>query len=278
MIGPAPPPAGPGEPSRAAPGAAAEAGHRSERPEIVRLEHVSRIYRVGTSEVRALDDVTLHIHAGDFLALMGPSGSGKSTLLNVIGCLDRPTSGTYLLEGSPVQSLSEDRLAEVRRRTMAFIFQAYHLVPRMTAERNVELPLILSGVDPRERRERAREALRSVGLEGRASHRPDQLSGGERQRVAIARAMVTRPRMLLADEPTGNLDSRTGGEIVALLEGLNADGLTIALVTHDPGVGSHARRLLRMRDGTLHSDAPPEAPGQARPAAIVPPAAGAPAP
>lgn len=241
-----------------------EAGHRSEQPEIVRLENVSRIYSVGSSEVRALDDVTLHIHAGDFVALMGPSGSGKSTLLNVIGCLDRPTSGRYVLEGEPVQSLSEERLADVRRRTMAFIFQAYHLVPRMTAERNVELPLILSGVEPSERRERARAALESVGLAGRARHRPDQLSGGERQRVAIARAMVTRPRLLLADEPTGNLDSRTGGEIVAILESLNAAGLTIALVTHDPGVACHARRLLRMRDGKLLSDAPPEAAMEAR--------------
>lgn len=232
---------------------------RPERPEVIRLENVTRLYRVGSSEVRALDGVSLQVRAGDFLALMGPSGSGKSTLLNVIGCLDRPTSGTYLLEGEPVQALSEDRLAEVRRRTMAFIFQAYHLVPRMTAARNVELPLILSGVEPRERRERARAALESVGLAGRASHRPDQLSGGERQRVAIARAMVTKPRVLLADEPTGNLDSRTGAEIVAILNSLNAAGLTIALVTHDPGVASHAGRLLRMRDGRLLSDAPPGA-------------------
>ena len=234
-------------------------GVRPERPEVIRLEDVSRVYLVGSSEVRALDGVSLRIRAGEFVALMGPSGSGKSTLLNVIGCLDRPTSGAYFLDGEPVQALSEDRLAEVRRRTMAFIFQAYHLVPRMTAERNVELPLILSGVEPRERRERARAALESVGLGGRARHRPDQLSGGERQRVAIARAMVTKPRVLLADEPTGNLDSRTGAEIVAILESLNAGGLTIALVTHDPGVASHAGRLLRMRDGRLHSDAPPEA-------------------
>jgi putative ABC transport system ATP-binding protein len=238
---------------------AAEAGHLSERPEIVRLENVTRVYKVGDSEVRALDGVSLHVHAGDFVALMGPSGSGKSTLLNVIGCLDRPTSGSYLLEGEPVQGLSEDRLAEVRRRTMAFIFQAYHLVPRMNAARNVELPLILAGVPLDERRERVRAALDSVGLSGRARHRPDQLSGGERQRVAIARAMVTRPRVLLADEPTGNLDSRTGAEIVALLVRLNADGLTIALVTHDAGVASHARRLVRMLDGRLLSDAPPDA-------------------
>ena len=253
------------------PGPASEAGHRSGSAEIVRLQDVSRIYHVGTAEVRALDGVTLHIHAGDFVALMGPSGSGKSTLLNVIGCLDRPTSGTYLLEGEPLQALSEDRLAEVRRRTMAFIFKAYHLVPRMTAERNGELPLILAGVEGRERRERARAALESVGLAERSGHRPDQLSGGERQRVAIARAMVTRPRVLLADEPTGNLDSKTGLEIVALLEDLNAGGLTIALVTHDPGVASHARRLLRMRDGRLLSDAPPPAvPGGAGAGSAVP--------
>ena len=236
-----------------------EAGHASANPEIIRLEHVSRVYAVGESEVRALDDVSLHIHRGDFVALMGPSGSGKSTLLNVIGCLDTPTSGVYLLDGEAVQGLSEDRLADIRRVKLGFIFQSYHLVPRMSAARNVELPLILAGVDPKERRERARGALESVGLLHRAGHRPDQLSGGERQRVAIARATVTRPELLLADEPTGNLDSRTGAEIVALLERLNREGLTILLVTHDPGVAAHARRLLTLHDGRLTSDAPPVA-------------------
>jgi putative ABC transport system ATP-binding protein len=191
------------------------------------------------------------------VALMGPSGSGKSTLLNLIGCLDTPTSGVYRLDGEAVQGLSEDRLADIRRTKLGFIFQSYHLVPRMSAARNVELPLILAGVEPRERRARAASALQSVGLGHRAGHRPDQLSGGERQRVAIARAMVTKPSLLLADEPTGNLDSRTGAEIVSLLEGLNRNGLTILLVTHDPGVAAHARRLLTLHDGRLTSDAPP---------------------
>jgi putative ABC transport system ATP-binding protein len=234
-----------------------EAGHVSANPEIIRLEHLTRVYPVGDTEVRALDDVSLHIHRGDFVALMGPSGSGKSTLLNLIGCLDTPTSGVYRLDGEAVQGLSEDRLADIRRKKLGFIFQSYHLVPRMSAARNVELPLILAGVEPRERRARAAAALESVGLGHRAGHRPDQLSGGERQRVAIARAMVSKPSLLLADEPTGNLDSRTGAEIVALLEGLNRDGLTILLVTHDPGVAAHARRLLTLHDGRLTSDAPP---------------------
>jgi putative ABC transport system ATP-binding protein len=239
-----------------------EAGHRSANPELIQLENVTRIYQVGETEVRALDGVTLHIHQGDFVALMGPSGSGKSTLLNVVGCLDPPTSGVYRLAGEEVQGLSESRLAEIRQKKIGFIFQSYHLVPRMTALRNVELPMILAGVEPRERRERARAALEPLGMTHRAQHRPDQLSGGECQRVAIARAMVERPSILLADEPTGNLDSKTGEEIITLLEGLNREGLTIVLVTHDPRIAAHARRLLLMRDGRLLSDAPPEAAAQ----------------
>jgi putative ABC transport system ATP-binding protein len=198
-----------------------------------------------------LNDVSLTIEQGEFVALMGPSGSGKSTLLNVLGCLDTPTSGSYFLEGEPVQSLSEDRLAEVRQKKIGFIFQAYHLVPRMTSARNVELPLIFAGVESRLRRRKIEAALERVGLTPRRHHRPSQLSGGERQRVAIARAMAMEPSILLADEPTGNLDTRSGGEIVALLERLNAGGLTVVLVTHDPNVASHARRTLRMRDGRL---------------------------
>jgi len=234
-----------------------EVGHLSARPELIQLENVSRVYRVGEAEVRALDGVTLHIHQGDFVALMGPSGSGKSTLLNVIGCLDTPTSGIYRLAGEEVQGLSESRLAEIRQKKIGFIFQSYHLIPRMTALRNVELPMIIAGVDPKERRERARAALEPLGMARRAKHRPDQLSGGECQRVAIARAIVERPSILLADEPTGNLDSKTGEEIITLLEGLNRDGLTIVLVTHDPRIAAHARRLLLMRDGQLLSDATP---------------------
>jgi len=218
---------------------------------IIELDRVSRVYQVGESEVRALDDVSLDIVAGEFTAIMGPSGSGKSTMLNVLGCLDTPTSGSYVLDGEPVEKLSEDQLAEVRQRKIGFIFQSYHLVGRMTAARNVELPLIFAGVDPRARRDKVQVALDAVGLARRMTHRPDQLSGGERQRVAIARAMVMEPRILLADEPTGNLDTKSGEEIVALLERLNAAGLTLVLVTHDPRVASHARRVLRMRDGRI---------------------------
>ena len=237
--------------------AAPEAGHRSDQPELIQLESVSRIYPMGEGQVRALDRVTLHVHQGDFVALMGPSGSGKSTLLNIIGLLDTPTSGVYRLDGEEVQNLSETRLAEIRQKKIGFIFQSYHLVPRMTALRNVELPLILAGVDPKERRARALGALEPLGMAGRAHHRPDQLSGGERQRVAIARAMVGLPSTLLADEPTGNLDTKTGDEIISLLERLNHGGLTILLVTHDPRVAARAKRLLQMRDGRLLSDAPP---------------------
>ncbi len=224
---------------------------RAEGEAIIRLDHVSRVYQVGESEVRALDDVSLTIARGEFAAIMGPSGSGKSTMLNVLGCLDTPTSGSYVLDGEAVEKLSDDQLAEVRQRKIGFIFQSYHLVGRMTAARNVELPLIFAGVEPRVRHERVTAALESVGLARRMRHRPDQLSGGERQRVAIARAMVMEPRILLADEPTGNLDTRSGEEIVALIERLNAAGLTLVLVTHDPHVAAHARRVLRMRDGQI---------------------------
>ena len=227
---------------------------------LIHLDHVVRDYLVGETTVHALDGVTLSVDRGAFVALRGPSGSGKSTLLNVIGCLDTPTAGAYILDGQAVQSLSEDALADIRRRRIGFIFQAYHLVPRMTAMRNVELPLILSGVEPKERQERIVRALDSVGLAHRRFHRPDQLSGGERQRVAIARAMVTEPSILLADEPTGNLDSKAGGEIVALLERLNGAGLTIVLVTHDPTVASHAQRIITLHDGKIVRDAPPERP------------------
>jgi len=221
---------------------------------VIRLDHVVRNYEVGDSVVHALDDVSLEIARGDFVALMGPSGSGKSTLLNILGCLDTPTSGAYVLDGAPVQGLTETQLAEVRQKKIGFIFQAYHLVARMTAARNVELPMIFAGIEPRIRREKVTHSLEAVGLARRIHHRPDQLSGGERQRVAIARAMVMEPSILLADEPTGNLDSKSGEEIVKLLLELNANGLTIVLVTHDPRIGSRARRVLRMRDGKLATD------------------------
>jgi len=229
-------------------------------PDLIRLDDVSRVYRVGESEVRALDHVNAVVGRGEFIAVTGPSGSGKSTLLQVLGCLDSPTSGRYLLDGEPVEALSEERLARIRQRAVGFVFQSYHLIPRMTAARNVELPLILAGIDPAERRERVAAALHAVGLATRAGHRPDQLSGGERQRVAIARAMILRPRILLADEPTGNLDTRMGDEIMRTLEQFHAQGLTIVVVTHDPQVAARAQRTIRMRDGRIVDGAGEEAP------------------
>ena len=231
-----------------APGAAARADPGDE---VIRLDGVTRVFQVGDSEVRALDGVSLVVRRGESIALMGPSGSGKSTLLNVLGCLDTPTAGRYVLDGEAVERLTDDQLADVRQRRIGFVFQAYHLVARMTAARNVELPMIFAGVPPLERRRRAVEALATVGLDRRTTHRPDQLSGGERQRVAIARATVMRPSILLADEPTGNLDTKSGDEILAALQALNASGLTLVIVTHDPRVAARAGRLLRMRDGRL---------------------------
>jgi len=221
---------------------------------VIRLDHVSRLYSMGDAVVHALDDVSLTIHHGEFIAVMGPSGSGKSTLLNVLGCLDTPTSGTYQLDGESVEKLSEDTLAHVRQKKISFVFQTFQLVSRMSAQRNVELPMIFAGVVQEERVRRAREALQSVGLAERMRHRPDEMSGGERQRVAIARAIVMKPAILLADEPTGNLDSTAGKGIVDLLQQLNTEGLCIVLVTHDPNVAQEAQRILRMRDGRLETD------------------------
>ena len=239
---------GPGE-GAGAPGTVPEAAAASGGESVILLADVTRVFQVGDSEVRALDGVSLDVRRGESIALMGPSGSGKSTLLNVLGCLDTPTGGRYVLDGEAVEKLTEDQLADVRQRKIGFVFQAYHLVARMTALRNVELPMIFAGVPPAERRRRAQEALVSVGLAKRLTHRPEQLSGGERQRVAIARATVMRPSILLADEPTGNLDTKSGDEILAVLDRLNSEGLTLVIVTHDPRVGARARRLLRMRDG-----------------------------
>jgi putative ABC transport system ATP-binding protein len=218
---------------------------------VIRLEHVSRVFQVGETEVRALDDVSEHIRPGEHVAIMGPSGSGKSTLLNVIGCLDRPTSGRYVLDGREVSALDDGALTEVRRNVIGFVFQAFHLVPRLTAAENVELPMVFAGVARAERRERTAAGLSAVGLTGRADHRPDQLSGGERQRVAIARAMVMRPRVLLADEPTGNLDSTSGAQVLDLLDHLHAEGLTLVAVTHDPNVARRAERVIVMVDGHI---------------------------
>jgi putative ABC transport system ATP-binding protein len=218
---------------------------------VIELETIERDFVVGDSVVRALRGVSLTIPDGDYCSIMGPSGSGKSTLLNVLGCLDRPTSGTYRLDGVDVSSLDDDALSAIRGHRIGFVFQFYHLVPRLTAAANVELPMIFAGVERRERAERVSRALASVGLTPRARHLSEQLSGGERQRVALARAVVMGPSVLLADEPTGNLDSAAGAEIVALLEGMNARGLTLIVVTHDPDVGRRARHRLRLVDGAI---------------------------
>jgi putative ABC transport system ATP-binding protein len=218
---------------------------------VIRLEHVARVFPVGDSEVRALDDVTEHVAAGEHVAIMGPSGSGKSTLLNVIGCLDRPTSGRYVLDGREVSGLDDAQLTLVRREVIGFVFQSFHLVPRLTAAENVELPMVFAAVPREERHARVRAGLDAVGLAARMDHRPDQLSGGERQRVAMARAMVMRPRLLLADEPTGNLDSRSGQQVLEMLDRLHADGLTLVVVTHDPNVARRADRVILMRDGRI---------------------------
>jgi putative ABC transport system ATP-binding protein len=218
---------------------------------VIELEEVSRIYRVGEGEVHALKNVSLTIERGEHVALVGPSGSGKSTLLHIVGCLDRPTCGRYLLEGREVGTLSEEERSLIRRHRIGFVFQFFHLLPRLSALGNVELPMLFAGTAPEERRERASLALKAVGLSHRAEHRPDQLSGGERQRVAIARAVVMDPAVLLADEPTGNLDRASAGEVMELIEGMNAKGLTLVVVTHDPAIAERAKRVVRMDDGAI---------------------------
>jgi putative ABC transport system ATP-binding protein len=221
---------------------------------VIELTGVSRTWEVGGRPVHALRDVTLSIGAGEYVSVMGPSGSGKSTLLSLLGGLDRPTAGSYRFEGREVASLPDEELSRLRRERIGFVFQSFHLVPRMTALENVALPLLLAGVAPKERTARAAEALASVGLSPRLDHRPDQLSGGEKQRVCLARAVVTRPGLVLADEPTGNLDSASGAEIVALLERLHASGITLLVVTHDAGIGGRARRRVRLADGRVVGD------------------------
>ena len=224
---------------------------------MISLTGVCRTWEVGGRPVPALRDVTLSVAAGEYLTVMGPSGSGKSTLLSILGGLDRPTAGSYLFEGREVASLPDDELSRLRRERIGFVFQSFHLVPRMTARENVALPLVLAGVPAGERLARADAALEAVGLAPRATHRPDQLSGGEKQRVCLARAVVTRPGLILADEPTGNLDSASGAEIVALLERLHAGGLTLVVVTHDAGIGARAPRNVRLADGRVVGDGPP---------------------
>ncbi|HVG92885.1 MAG TPA: ABC transporter ATP-binding protein [Planctomycetota bacterium] len=226
---------------------------------MVRLEGVTRTYRQGAVTVEALKAVTIDVERGEYVALMGPSGSGKSTLLHVLGCLDRPTSGTYLLDGNDVTRLDDVALARVRNGHIGFVFQRFHLLRDETAIRNVELPLLYAGLPRAERRRRAGEALASVGLGAREAHRPGQLSGGEQQRVALARALVKSPRLLLADEPTGNLDSAAGASVLRLLDDLNAGGVTVILITHDPVVAAHGRRHLSIRDGVVSEVGPPVA-------------------
>jgi putative ABC transport system ATP-binding protein len=220
----------------------------------IELSGIERVFTLGDSQVHALHAVSLAIEAGEYVAVMGPSGSGKSTLLNLLGLLDRPNAGTYRLEGRDVTTLTPDEQAEVRRRRIGFVFQSFHLVPRLTAAENVALPLMLAGMPPAERNPRVAAALKNFGLDARAGHRPEELSGGQRERVAIARATIMRPAMILADEPTGNLDRATGQDVTALLEELNASGVTLIVVTHDPVMGGRARRRLMMEDGALVAD------------------------
>jgi putative ABC transport system ATP-binding protein len=223
---------------------------------IIEIRSLAKIYGKADVAVRALVDIDLDVDEGEFVAVMGPSGSGKTTLMNILGCLDRPTAGSYRLLGEEVAALGRDRLAEVRNRTLGFVFQSYCLLPRTSALDNVQLPLVYSGVPARERRQRAAEALARVGLAERMAHHPSELSGGQQQRVAIARALVNRPRLILADEPTGNLDSRTSLEILALFQELGRAGITIIYVTHEPDIAGYASRVVVVKDGVIERDAP----------------------
>ncbi len=221
---------------------------------LIELANIERRFQLGDTTVNALAGLNLQIEAGEYVAVMGPSGSGKSTLLNLLGLLDRPQSGTYRLENRDVTTLTADEQAKVRSSRIGFVFQSFHLVPRLTAAENIALPMTLAGIAPAEREKRVAQALKDFGLENRADHKPDQLSGGQRQRVAIARATIMQPPLILADEPTGNLDRHTGDEVIHLLEELNGRGVTLIIVTHDSTLGSRARRQLMMEDGRLKSD------------------------
>jgi putative ABC transport system ATP-binding protein len=221
---------------------------------VIRIEQITKEYTMGHTTVRALKGVDLSIQRNEYLAVMGPSGSGKSTLMNMLGCLDTPTTGRYEFNGRDVAAMEDDELAEIRNKEIGFVFQTFNLLPRSTGLENVELPLIYANISRDERRMRAEQALQAVGLGDRMGHKPNELSGGQRQRVAIARALVNHPSIILADEPTGNLDSKTGQEIMALLENLYANGHTIVVVTHEENVARHARRIVRLRDGAIESD------------------------
>ncbi len=221
---------------------------------MIELERITKVYQMGQQQVYALRGVSLTVERGEFVAIMGPSGSGKSTLMNILGCLDQPTDGRYRLGGRDVAEMNDDQLARIRNRQVGFVFQQFNLLPRTPALQQVALPLVYAGVGRAERRRRAQAALEAVGLGDRLHHRPDELSGGQQQRVAIARALVNRPSILMADEPTGNLDSRSGAEILDMLTQLHAEGMTVIMVTHDPGVARRAQRILRIHDGRLVAD------------------------
>ncbi len=221
---------------------------------MIELKAIHRIFNVGDQQVHALNDISLTIRGGEYLSIMGPSGSGKSTLLNLIGLLDQPTSGEYSLNEQKTTTLNDDQQAEVRRNQIGFVFQFFHLIPRLTAMENIELPLVLAGMPVAERRQRVEKILNALGIEDRAHHKPEQLSGGQRQRVAIARATIMQPAVLLADEPTGNLDSTAGDEVVEVLETLNRQGITLIVVTHDAALGARAQREIKMFDGCIVSD------------------------
>jgi putative ABC transport system ATP-binding protein len=225
-------------------------------PVVIAIENVTKLYKMGDETIHALRGVSLEIRRNEYLAIMGPSGSGKSTLMNMLGCLDTPTSGRYDFTGRSVAGMDDNELAEIRNREIGFVFQTFNLLPRSDALRNVELPLIYAGMKPVERQARAREALENVGLSDRMHHRPNELSGGQRQRVAVARALVNHPSIILADEPTGNLDSKTGLEIMALFERLYEEGNTLIVVTHEEDIARYARRIVRLRDGRIESDQP----------------------
>ena len=222
--------------------------------EIIRLEDICRIYRVGSQEVRALDGVSLSVYKNEYVAIMGPSGSGKSTLMNILGCLDSPDSGRYVLNGVDVSEMDDGELADARNREIGFVFQSFNLLPRYNALENVALPMVYAGVPAGERREKAAQALRSVGLEDRMDHRPNELSGGQRQRVALARALINNPSIILADEPTGNLDTHTSVEIMRLFDEIYRNGNTVIVVTHEEDIAAYAHRVIRLRDGRIESD------------------------
>ncbi len=221
---------------------------------LIDIRDITKVYEMGQEQVHALSGINLGVERGEYLAIMGPSGSGKSTLMNLIGCLDTPTSGSYVLNGREVARMTDDELAAIRNQEIGFVFQTFNLLPRTNALQQVELPLVYSGLARKERRERAVKALEAVGLGDRMNHQPNEMSGGQRQRVAVARALINDPSILLADEPTGNLDSQTGAEIMALFEDLNRRGNTIVLVTHEEDIAAHARRIVRLRDGKVRDD------------------------